>query len=1052
MAGWIGNAVQALAMRHRQVRRARNLRAGQGTPGLAHWRMAAAALAVIAGGVVIGTHARQLGAAAPVTPSSTDALQAAIPGAAFVVPAGPSVTLARHGDAALVVAAGMRAAAPLRIDLCGQMLEGSRPRLLPIRIGYQFADVARLLESGKPLTLRNVALAADMPKVQISGKASADFDAAPLRLSWEGGTGKTLWASDAGPGGFRRDGWLVWPEGALRVHRRPSGHCASAGELLIELYRKDVNATGKALVTAFPALGPAVSLRLLPGNYSVPQAPRASLEDQTLFEELRTYGLIRLGKSGMAELAPRDLAVWQAAPDAARAGALGGWQAVARDPATGKLFKRLYRMADGQYLREQVRIFNNERRLLAWRVRPGRESPGWRASAAGAPLATEAGLPLAASRLFAQVPQGWAPWTRVAAWPETDAGAVVRIGIDLAQGALGGERVELMLVGRVLAVAGARLASAPRAVCSGRACPSGDAVQLVTLEATPGARRIEVDAMPLEMAALAGLGEDRYRHLRVAGGRLEWRALPANSGGAKSAAPAGVSLQDRHGTLLWSGGAPTAAAVDAGLASLLGLRVDHAGSIAGMLARIPAPDGQPHSARLSLDLALQRASHGALECIGMRRGQWNGARCSGGHDAPAGRQAGMVIIDTDSGDVLAAAGTGGGRIDAANWSEVRDFDRANPASSPLRLPALQHDGGAYRSPGSTFKIVTALGLELAARSDPQLDALLAGMPLAAINRMAQRKGYAFRTDAASYPAGTRLAHITNYKDQHLDRRARDGRLGLPEALTYSLNTWFAWSGELSDRSLFGRADGGAPDLQALEAGALDSVRPIAAMARRLGFEQALRLDGGLLPDDYAWSNWDALQASAAQIDPIHTRHELRQMAIGLRMQVTPLHMAMVAGAVGKGQAIAPRLLLELDGRSARALGTDKLGVRLDRIREGMKGVVDSGTAASAFRGARMAALRRGLFGKTGTAPSMVTGPDGLRRELATVWFTGWIEPGTLPGQKHRLAVAAFVSHSDGSGGDHAAPVVAAVLSSLQPGADGDAVGPNRRVFRRFKRA
>jgi cell division protein FtsI/penicillin-binding protein 2 len=442
-----------------------------------------------------------------------------------------------------------------------------------------------------------------------------------------------------------------------------------------------------------------------------------------------------------------------------------------------------------------------------------------------------------------------------------------------------------------------------------------------------------------------------------------------------------------------------------------------------MLARVPSPNGAPHQARLSLDLALQRVSHGALDCIGMRRGQWDGARCSGGQHPPPGRQAGLVIIDTANGDILAAAGAGGAAVDAANWNEVRDFDRANPARSPLRLPALQHDGGAHRSPGSTFKIISALGLELAAQSDPQLDALLDGMPLAGINRMAREKGFAFQTNAASYPVGTRLAHITNYRDQHLDRRAHDGRLGLPQALTYSLNTWFAFSGELSDRSLFGRADGGAPDLQALEAGALDGVRPIAAMARRVGFEQALRLDGGLLPPEFDWSQWDALAASAARIDPVHTRHELRQMAIGLRMQATPLHMAMVAGAVGEGRAIAPRLLLELDGRAAQTASPPRLGVRLDRIRAGMKGVVDAGTGAAAFR--NLGAARGGLAGKTGTSPSIVDG-----RELATVWFTGYLEPGSVPGQRHRLAIAAFVSHSEASGGEHAAPIAAAVIQVM----------------------
>ena len=1050
MAGWIDTAVQALTARHRQWRRARNLRAGRRATWSINWSMSwlaiAGTVAGLGGAGVIAVHALHLrqagleGAAGPLSAASADALQGVIPGAVFAVPSASSVTLSAHGGAAIVVAAGMRSGAPVRVDLCTQMLAGARPRLLPLRIGYQFSDVARLVAgshaAGQPLTLRNVALAgpasAGMPPLQVSGMAEPDFGSVggtPLKVALGSSNTRVHWASDAGPAAFRREGWLIWKGAALRLQRRSSGTCPGAGELVIELYRKDDAATGRALVTAFPARGNAVSAAMRPGNYSVPLTPRASLEDQALFNQLQGHRLVRLGSGGLIELAPRDLAAWQAAPDAARAGELQGWEPVARDETTQNLFKRLYRMADGAYVREQVRIYNNERRLLAWRMRPGHAGDAWQASIAGAPLASRRELPLAAARLFADVPQGWAGWTRVAAWPETHARAITRIGMPLPAGARGGERIDMLLIGRVQAVEGARLVGQPRAACTGRACPSPGAVQLLTLETLPGARRIDIDAAPLEMADLAGVGEDRYRHLRVAQGRLQWQALANNSASSRPAAPAGVTLRDRHGALLWSGGAPTPAAVAAGLAPLLGLRADHANSVAGMLARIPAPSGAPHQARLSIDLALQAASHGALACIGMRRGQWDGVRCSGGKAAPEGRQAGMVIIDTDSGDVLAVAGAGGGKVDAANWNEVRDFDKANPARSPLRLPALQHDGGAHRSPGSTFKIVSALGLELAAQRDPQVEALLAGMPLGAINRMAHKRGFAFQTGAASYPFGTRLAHITNYKDQHLDARARGGRLGLSEALTYSLNTWFAWSGELSDRSLFGRADGGAPDLQALEAGALDSVRPIAAMAHRLGFGQELRLDGGLLPANFDWSRWDALQASVAHIDPIHTRHELRQMAIGLRMQVTPLHMAMVAGAVGRGRVIAPRLLLELDGRAAQRQATAKLGVRLDRIREGMKGVVDTGTAAGAFRGPGMDGVRRGLSGKPGTSPAMVRGPDGVQRELATVWFTGWLEPGSIPGQKRRLAVAAFVSHSEASGGEHAAPIVAAVLGS-----------------------
>jgi cell division protein FtsI/penicillin-binding protein 2 len=189
-----------------------------------------------------------------------------------------------------------------------------------------------------------------------------------------------------------------------------------------------------------------------------------------------------------------------------------------------------------------------------------------------------------------------------------------------------------------------------------------------------------------------------------------------------------------------------------------------------------------------------------------------------------------------------------------------------------------------------------------------------------------------------------------------------------------------------------------PDLQPLEPGALDPVRPIVAMARRLGFGQPLRLDGGLLPAEFAWSAWDALQA-------------------------TPLQMALVAGAVGQGRAVVPHLLGELDGRPATPANGPALGVRLDRVRAGMKGVVDVGTASGAFRAPALSGIRRGLSGKTGTAPV----GDG---SLATVWFTGWLEPHSVPGQEHRLAVAVFVSRSEATGGEHAAPVAAAVLGAL----------------------
>ena len=1028
------------------------------------WIAAVGLLGAALGGAILVRHAQQLGQAVAVSAPTGQArllpqFESVLPGATLQVPDSGAVRVQNVGGATVLVAPAVRAAPVLRIDLCAQMpgAATAASKMTPLHIGAQEADLARWAGADAPTGLRAVALAgphaADMPHLVISGTPFAQ--GTPLRLRWQGGATPARWIDASGPGAapsaapsageaaLGREGWLLWrPDAMLHVSRAGEGSQACrAGHLLLQVLRTDrdvADGAAHTLVAAIGADGKTVSANLAAGAYRVPAGPAPGLEDQALFEQLRSRGLVRLNGEGMAELAPRDLAQWRAAQDEARAGQLAPWDQVVLDDAAAKLLKHAYRRADGAYVREQLRIFNGEQRLLAWRVplADGAAQTAWQASAGRGSAGVSAGvsdpMPASAARLFSAVGEGWQAWHRVASGP-----GATRLSVQLPQGAPPGQRLRLMLIGRAGAVEGAVLRRR-EAICTGRACASADAAQMLELEVTPGARSVSVAVTGLDMAALAMPGDQQYRHLRVADGQLDWLPLAApavRNGAANLAAPPAVILEDRHGAPLWQDGAPTAAASAAGLAPLLGIRAGHTASVAGMLARLPANGPASHTARLSIDLRLQAASQRAIDCIGMRHGSWDGVACKGGQAPPAGRHAGLVILDAENGDILAAAGAGGVAVGAANWSEVRNFDRSDPARSPLRLPAFQHDGGAHASPGSTFKVISALGLEQAAQRDPQLDALLGGPPLGDINRLARQKGFAFETAAAAYPLSAGRAHITNYKDQGLDRRAVNGRLGLSQALTYSLNTWFAWVGELSDQSLFGRAEGGVPDLQPLEPGALDRVRPIVGMARKLGFGSALRLDGGLLPPDYRWGIWDALQASAAHIDPVHTRHELRQMAIGLRMQVTPLQMALAAAAVGQGSVQAPRLLLTLDGRAASAGAATPVGVRLDRVRAGMKGVVDVGTAAGAFRGPALARLRQGLSGKTGTAP---TGSG----DEATVWFTGFLEPGSLPGQTHRLAMAAFVSHSSGSGGEHAAPIIAAVLveaaraGELQPAMPG----------------
>jgi len=1071
MAGKYTAWMNGLQLAWRRRRRAGNFGAGRRLPLRALWLPLLVALSVAAGGAILAFHAERLGEASGSTQESagqqrlTRLFQPVLPGAAFTIEAGAAAgaQMIPQPSGTLMIAYGLQAAPVVRVDLCTQL---SGDRIVPLRIGYRFSDVERWqrqAEAKKQVVgLRNILLLSDasantIPELELSGKAWME---APLALRWRSKDGEVQWTSDAngaaiehggeGRSSLRRQGWLSWGKGALRIERRPSGACPRAGELVLQMYLPAEDGASSALVAAMSAQSRAAAATLQPGRYQVPVAAPAALEDQTLFSGLLAHGLIRTGAGGLLEAAPPDLSAWRAAPASARAAEPEAWQGATLDDKGRKLLKRLYQQADGAYVREQIDIYNSERQLLAWRFANasasalraaadpdalpggpapegrGRPMPVLEARGINGPLPQTVAMPASSARLFDDLPQGWQPWTRVAQWSSNQS-APVKMTINLPHPSTGNEPLRLLLIGRVdtsQQAFGATLRVTP--ACTGRACPDGAAVQSIELRPQAGVREISFAATPLNAAANERNADRRYRHLVSAAGRPDWQPLSNLPSTRKTAAgaPAQASrimLHDRNGSLLWSAGAPTKQAQAAGLATMLGLNTEHASSIAGMLARANSADGAA-SAQLTIDLPLQSLSQKILDCIAMRRGHWMGSSCNGGGIVPEDRHAGFVLLDAETGDVLVAAGAGSAPANTASWAELRDFDRANPARSPLRLPALQHDGGAHQSPGSTFKVVSALGLELAAQSDRQLDAMLDGLPLQKLNAVARERGFAFETGAPVYPLTPKQAHITNYREQSLDRRAQEGKLGVSQALTYSLNTWFAWSAEMSDRSLFGRATGGLPAAQPLEAGALDTVRPIVAAARMLGFEQPLRLDGGLLPPDFQWSAYDALQGTPAHFDPIHTRHELRQMSIGLRMQATPLQMALASAAIGQGAVVAPRLLLALNGREAAVAQAAPLKVRLDRIRAGMKGVVDRGTAAGAFGGKQFAQLRPGLYGKTGTAP--------VTEEAATVWFTGWLEPGTLPGQRHRLAFAAFVSHSDASGGDHAAPVVAAVLSQL----------------------
>jgi penicillin-binding protein A len=139
------------------------------------------------------------------------------------------------------------------------------------------------------------------------------------------------------------------------------------------------------------------------------------------------------------------------------------------------------------------------------------------------------------------------------------------------------------------------------------------------------------------------------------------------------------------------------------------------------------------------------------------------------------------------------------------------------------------------------------------------------------------------------------------------------------------------------------------------------------------------------------------------------------------MQVTPLQMAMVAGAIAnKGVVMEPYLtdrvrkpdrsqLVKIKPHELRRAVKPEVAREIASM---MEGVVSGGTGTSAqIPGVRVA-------GKTGTAE---TGHSGRN----TTWFISF-----APVDNPRFAVAVVLQNQSGTGGSTAAPIAKEILQAL----------------------
>ena len=221
-----------------------------------------------------------------------------------------------------------------------------------------------------------------------------------------------------------------------------------------------------------------------------------------------------------------------------------------------------------------------------------------------------------------------------------------------------------------------------------------------------------------------------------------------------------------------------------------------------------------------------------------------------------------------------------------------------------------------------------------------------------------------------------------------------GQITLTDALTHSVNTAWATIGEKLGKDT------------------------MAEYMDRLGFGEQVAVD---LPSDERRASGEF--ADGRLIKPTSDAVDVGRMAIGQdKLNVTPLQMAMVAAAVANGgKLMRPHMTDRIVDRAGRTI--EKVLPRSmaqvmspDAAREVgdmMSKVVEEGTGtAAALEGISVA-------GKTGTAE--VDRPCGPNQ----VWFIAF-----APRENPKVAIAATVECSSGTGGEVAGPIAKQVMQEL----------------------
>jgi penicillin-binding protein A len=292
-------------------------------------------------------------------------------------------------------------------------------------------------------------------------------------------------------------------------------------------------------------------------------------------------------------------------------------------------------------------------------------------------------------------------------------------------------------------------------------------------------------------------------------------------------------------------------------------------------------------------------------------------------------------------------------------------------SNDLEAPLVDRATQSRYPPGSTFKVVTAAAALDSGTITPET-------PIDAPGSL-EVQGQPLENDF-----GTSYSGLT-----------------LDDALTNSVNTWFAQVGErVGEDTLFEYMD-------------------------RFGFNTKPAID---IPSEELTTSGIVELATGDVLnrsDPI----DIARVAIGQeRLLATPLQIAEVAAAVAnKGKLMKPQIwsrVIDPDGRVIEELAPSEFSQPISEetaaeLTTAMEGVVSGGTGTNAaIPGVPVA-------GKTGTAETPGNASCGGGSAENQAWFMGF-----APADEPKIAIAASVECTEQFGNDVAAPIFRAVAESI----------------------